>query len=169
MALRVDAVQLFSPMSQNAMLRSRRRTVARCFDQLTPPQQIEGGLDRAFRQTGCFRKHAQACRHRFPFLARGLSVEIKINEVSGWLPIVADDVAHQNVEDVIIDGNGFAKTRHVFFLRCSNGAMSPFVVCAPTERRGYSADEQLTAIPINGQHFLRADPFGGWTAPFGSK
>jgi hypothetical protein len=36
---------------------------------------------------------------------------MKIDEVGRWLPIVANEISHQNVEHVIVDGNGFAETR----------------------------------------------------------
>ncbi len=44
--------------------------------------------------------------------ARGLAVEIKINEIRGRLSIVPDDIAHQNVEHIVVDRNCFAETRH---------------------------------------------------------
>jgi hypothetical protein len=73
---------------------------------------------------------------------------MQINKIRGRLAIVSDEVSHQDVNYVVVDWNCFAKSGH-----------------------GASRSEAATvsAIPINGQHFLRADPFGGWTAPFGSK
>ncbi len=42
----------------------------------------------------------------------GLTVKIQIDEISRRLAIVADEVAHQDIEHVIIDWNGFAETGH---------------------------------------------------------
>jgi hypothetical protein len=39
-------------------------------------------------------------------------VKVKINEKSSRTTIVSDEIAHKNVEDIVIDGNGFAETRH---------------------------------------------------------
>ena len=69
-------------------------------------------MDGALREPGFFRKRAQTRRNWFPFRARGAAVEVKINKIRGWLAIVADDVAHENIHDVIVNWNGFAKTRH---------------------------------------------------------
>ena len=81
-------------------------------DQLASAQKLERGLDRAFRQAGFFGEGAQTRRHRFPVRASGAAREIKINQVRSRRAIVADEVAHQDVEDVIVDRNGFAETRH---------------------------------------------------------
>ena len=53
-----------------------------------------------------------------------------------------DDIAHKDIEDVIIDRNHFSKARH---------------------------GSKLAAIPINGQHFLRTDSLRGWTVPLEPK
>ena len=117
--------------------------VIHCGDnQFAATQVLERALHGAFRKTGRFREHAQTRRHSFPFVARRLSVEMQINKIRGRLAIVPDEVAHQDINYVVIDWNCLAKSWH---------------------------GGQITTIPINGQHFLRADPFGGWTAPFGSK
>ena len=52
---------------------------------------------------------------------------MKINQICGRLLIVADEVAHEDIENVIVHGHDFFKARH-------------------------SVD--LAAIPINGQCFL---------------
>ena len=88
------------------------RVIALGFDQFATSQQFERSLNGALRETGFFRERTQTRRHRFPFRARRAAVEVKINKVGGWLAIVADDVAHENVHDVIVNRNGFAKARH---------------------------------------------------------
>src|SRR2546423_9284867 len=99
-------------MSENAVRRNRRRVFALRVDQLAAAQEIESGLDGALRKARGFGKRAQTGGDRLPFLARGQAEEIKVNKIGGRLTIVADDVAHQNVEDVIVDGNGLAEARH---------------------------------------------------------
>jgi hypothetical protein len=37
---------------------------------------------------------------------------MEINEVGGGLLIVSDQVAHQHVEDVVVNGNGSFEARH---------------------------------------------------------
>jgi len=81
-------------------------------DQLQPLQVLDRALDGAFGQTGGFREHAQTRRHGPPFSARGLAIEVQIDEIRGWLIIVPDNVSHQNIEHVIIDWHNFSKTRH---------------------------------------------------------
>jgi hypothetical protein len=72
-------------------------------DQLTAAKKLKGRLDGAFRETRPFREEAEAGGHGFPFRAARLAVEVEINEIRGRLPIVADDIAHENVEDVVVD------------------------------------------------------------------
>jgi hypothetical protein len=69
-------------------------------------------LHGALREAGRFGKNAQAGSHGFPFLACGLAVEVEINEIRGRLAIVAHDIAHEDVEDVVVDGDGLADTGH---------------------------------------------------------
>ena len=52
---------------------------------------------------------------------------MKINQICGRLLIVADEVAHEDIENVIVHGHDFFEARH---------------------------GVDLTAIPINGQRFL---------------
>ena len=81
-------------------------------NKLAAAKNVERGLDGALRETRLLRKRAQTGRDRFPFRARRLPVEMEINKICRRLTIVADDVPHQNVENVIVDRNGFAKPRH---------------------------------------------------------
>src|SRR5438270_11806061 len=106
------------------MPRGRRRVVAGRNNQFTATKSLERGLNGAFGKAGGVREDSQTCGDRFPFVARGLSVEMEINEVCGRLLIVADEVAHEHVEDIIIDWDDFFKTRQ---------------------------DVDLATIPVNGQ------------------
>ena len=95
------------------MLGSRSQVVARRFDQLSTAQILERALHSALGKAGRFRKRAQTRGHRSPFRARRLAVEMQINEIRGRLSIMPDDIAHQDVEDVIVDWNCVAKTGQV--------------------------------------------------------
>jgi hypothetical protein len=101
-------------VAKDAMTRQGGRVFALAFDQLAPAQKIESGLDGALGESGLFRKGAQARRDRFPFHPGRLPIEIKVNEIRGRLPIVTDDVAHQDIEDVVVDGNALSETGHEF-------------------------------------------------------
>ena len=111
-------------------------------DQFAAAEVYEGDLDGAFGKAGRVGQRSQTCGNWFPFVPGGLAVKIEINQIRGWLLIVPDQIAHQDVEDVIVDGNGFAKPRH-----------------------GASRSETATvcAIPINGQHFLATRCARLWT------
>ena len=41
-----------------------------------------------------------------------MTIKMKINQVCGRLLIVTDNVTHQHINDVIINGNSFLETRH---------------------------------------------------------
>jgi hypothetical protein len=120
------------------MFRYRGSMIARDADQLTPPQQVEGCLDSAFRKPGRFRERAQARANWFPSPARGLPVEMKVNEIGGRLAVVTDDILHQDIKNVIVNWNGLTEARH---LRWRGRLL------------GVGLVNSLTAIPINGQGF----------------
>ncbi len=114
------------------MGRHRGRMSARCLHQLAEMQRSKGALHCAFGQAGFIGQHAQTGIDRSPALASGASGKIKIDEECRRLLIVSDDIAHQHIEDVIIDRHGLMEARHNCILH---------------------------AIPINGQHFSqRKDP-----------
>jgi len=94
------------------MDRHRSGMSARCLHQLAEMQGSEGALDCAFGQTGFVGQHAQAGIDRLPALASGAPAKIKINEECRRLLIVSDDIAHQDIEDVIIDRHGLMEARH---------------------------------------------------------
>jgi hypothetical protein len=99
-------------MSQDAMERSGSRVITLGFDQFATSQELERRLDRAFRKARFLGERAQARLDWFPFSARGLAEEMEVDEIRSRLAIVADDVSHENVEDVIVDGDGLAESRH---------------------------------------------------------
>jgi hypothetical protein len=99
-------------MAEDAMSWDGCRVIAFSLDQLATAQQLERSLDSALRQAGLFRERTQTGRDGSPSCARGLAVKMEKNEIRGRLAIVPNDVAHQNVEDVIVHEDGFAETRH---------------------------------------------------------
>ncbi|MEY2508431.1 MAG: hypothetical protein QOH01_2760 [Verrucomicrobiota bacterium] len=99
-------------MAKHAMLRNRRGMVRGCRDKLASTQELQRGLDCALRQPRLIRQRAQARIDRFPSAASRRAVEVKVNQIRRRLPIVPDDVAHKDVDYVIIHGDGFAEPRH---------------------------------------------------------
>src|SRR3954454_22245762 len=99
-------------MAQNAMERSRGGVLTLGFDQLAATQQFERGLNGTFRQTRVFRQRAEAGLDGFPFHAHRLGEKMEVDEIRRGLAIVAYNVAHQNVEDIIVDRNGLAEPGH---------------------------------------------------------
>ena len=104
---------------------------ARGLDQLPIVQLRNRTLHCAFGKAGFIGQHAQTGFDRLPVLAGGATGKIKVNEESSRLLVMPDDIAHEHVENVIIDWNGSAEARHLHLL--------------PT-------------IPIKGQHFSRRIP-----------
>lgn len=113
-------------MPQDAVSGHGRGVIARSLDQLANLQLDERALHRALGQSGFIGKHAQTCLDRLPALARGAAVKKQIDEKCSRLLIVADDVAHENIENVIINWNDLFRARHAV---------------------------SLAAIPIIGQYF----------------
>jgi hypothetical protein len=105
---------------------------ARGPDQLTEVQCGQGGLHRAFGKSGFIGQQAQAAIDRSPALASGTPEKIKIDKECRRFLIVSDNIAHEHIQNVIIDWHSLMKAWHACILE---------------------------TIPINGQHFLhRNDP-----------
>jgi len=85
---------------------------ARGFHQLPEMQRSESALHGTFGQAGFFGQHAQTGVDRSPALASGAAGKIKIDQECRRLLIVSDDIAHQDIEDVIIDRHGLMEARH---------------------------------------------------------
>jgi hypothetical protein len=110
--------------------------IARSDDEFAPAQTRERGVNGAFGKSSCIGERPQTDRDGFPFRRNCSAIEIQINQIGGRLLIVADQITHENVEDVVVDWNGLLEPRH---------------------------DVDLTAIPINGQHFLARKRARVWT------
>jgi predicted enzyme related to lactoylglutathione lyase len=109
---------------------------ARCFHQLTKLQLQHRALHGALRKAGSIGQHAQAGFDRLPVLAGGATGKMEIDQECRGLLIMPDDIAHEHVKNVIIDGNASVKTRHHYV---------------------------LPAIPIKGQRFSRHSAPWSWT------
>ena len=70
------------------------------------------GVDGAFRQSSSISDGSNAHWNGFPVASNSLAIEMEINEVGGGPLIVRDQVAHQHVEDVVVNGNGSFEARH---------------------------------------------------------
>ena len=87
--------------------------VIRCRrNQLSAPQMYERGVDCAFREPRCIGDCAHTSADRSPFVSCSLTVEVQVNHERSGLLIVSDQIAHQHIQDVIVDGNGLSETRH---------------------------------------------------------
>ena len=73
------------------------------------PQRCVNG---AFRQSSSISDRSNARWNTFPAAPNSLAVEMQINQIGGGLLIVSDQVAHQHVKNVVVNGNGFFKARH---------------------------------------------------------
>ena len=95
------------------MFRHGGRVIADRADEFAPAQELQGGLHGALRKAGRLGELAQAAGDWFPFPASGETVKIEINQIRGGLLVVADDVAHQDIERIIVDGNYFGEAGHL--------------------------------------------------------
>ena len=94
------------------MGRDRGGMSARCLHQLAEMQRGKSALHGTFGQADFFGQHAQTGIDRSPVLASGASGKIKIDQECRRLLIVSDDIAHEYVQDVIIDRHSLVEARH---------------------------------------------------------
>jgi len=95
------------------MGRHRGRMSARCLHQLAEMQRSEGALHCTFGQAAFIGQHTQAGIDRSPALASSAPGKIKIDEECRRLLIVSDDIAHQHIQNIIIDRHGLTEARHI--------------------------------------------------------
>ncbi len=72
----------------------------------------ERRVDGAFGESCCVRDGAHTGANVAPFISCGLAVKMQVNDKSGGLLIVPDQITHQHIQHVIVDGNGAFETRH---------------------------------------------------------
>ena len=87
-------------------------------NQFATAQTFQGALDGAFRKTGCVGKHTQACLDRLPAAPHCPTIKVEVNQKSGRLLIVTNQIAHQHVDDIVVNWNGLFKVQKVEPLRC---------------------------------------------------
>jgi len=71
----------------------------------------ERRVNGAFGKPGDVRDRAHTSADGAPFGSCGLGVKVQINEIRRRFLIVANQIAHQHIEDVIINGNRLFKAR----------------------------------------------------------
>jgi hypothetical protein len=94
----------------------------------------------AFGKSSCVSDCAHTGTDVAPSVSGSLAVKVQVNDIRGWLLIVPDQIAHQHIQNVIVDGNGLSKTRH-----------NQEDEVRTQKEKVYSS----TAILIKGQQFLR--------------
>ena len=68
-------------------------------------------VDGAFGESCCVRDGAHTGANVAPFISCGLAVKMQVNDKSGGLLIVPDQITHQHIQHVIVDRDGAFKTR----------------------------------------------------------
>jgi hypothetical protein len=81
------------------------------------------------------------------------AIEIKIDQESARLLIVPHQIAHQNIENVVIDWNSSVEARHPSQISDQDGIRTI----------DFRAPGEVRAILINGQQFLRHFIGERWT------
>ena len=71
----------------------------------------ERRVDGAFGESGCVGDCAHTGANVTPFLSCSLAVKVQVNHKRGGLLIVPNQIAHQHVQYVIVDGHGAFETR----------------------------------------------------------
>jgi len=94
------------------MGRHRSPMSVRRLYQLAEVQRRKRALHGAFGQAGFIGQHAQTGFDRLPVLACSAASKIRVNQKGSRLLIMPDDIAHEHVENVIIDWNGSVEARH---------------------------------------------------------
>ena len=69
-------------------------------------------VDSAFGQSGCVSDRAHAGADVTPIISYGMAVKMQVNDERCRFLIVPDQVAHQHVQHVIVNGDGSFETRH---------------------------------------------------------
>ena len=68
-------------------------------------------VDGAFGESCCVRDGANTGANVAPFISYGLAVKMQVNHKRGRLLIVPDQITHQHIQHVIVDGNSAFETR----------------------------------------------------------
>jgi len=94
------------------MARSSSDVIGGGRDKLSAPQMCKRCMHSAFGESGCVGDRAHTGAGMAPFVSCGLAVKVQVDHKRGRLLIVPDQIAHQHIQHVIVDGNGPFETRH---------------------------------------------------------
>src|SRR6516162_1776799 len=95
------------------MARSSSDVISSRRDKLSTPQMGERRMHGAFRESGSIGNCAHTGADVAPLVSCGLAVKMQINHERGRLLVVPDQIAHEHIENVIVDGNRLFETRHL--------------------------------------------------------
>ena len=101
-----------APVAKNAMARRSGDMIGRGRDKLSVPQMCKRRMHGAFGESGCLGDCADTSVDAAPFVSCGLAVKVHVNHKRGRLLVVPDQIAHQHIQHVIVNGNGPFETRH---------------------------------------------------------
>ena len=87
------------------MVRSSGNVIGCRRDQLSPPQMYKRSVGGAFGEPGCVRDRPHTGTNGTPFISCGLAVKMQVNHKRGGLLIVPDQITHQHIQHVNVDGN----------------------------------------------------------------
>ncbi len=93
---------MVAPWRESAVARSSRDVFFRAGQQLSLDQPADCGLRRAFRNTDALGDMLIARLHH-SFVSALLRGYPHVNEETDQLPVVADQVAHEDINDVVVD------------------------------------------------------------------
>jgi hypothetical protein len=89
----------------------------------------ERGVNGTLGESRCLGDCSHTGADRSPFVSRSLTVEVQVNHERRRLLIMPDQISHQDVENVIVNWNDFAKSRHgnscIDFIDKQTGATTP--------------------------------------------
>jgi|GEM_PF-6126290 len=78
------------------------------------------------------RDQTQTRHHRTPFFSRRQPIEPEINQKCCGLLVVPYEVAHQDIEYIIVYRNGLAKARHCPWIAYTDKRTSLFALPLPS-------------------------------------
>jgi hypothetical protein len=73
----------------------------------------ERNLGCALRQACGISDGSKTCGNGFPMMSHGLAVKVQINKIGSRFLVVPNQVAHQNIEHVIVNRNRLFEARHM--------------------------------------------------------
>ena len=103
LAVKLSIILSPSPWSHDGVNRNGSDAFPRHRQQLSLGQPGDCALNRPLRQPGLFGNVLQSHPSRGGFVPMRLAPQEQVDQVRGRLSIVADQIDHQRVEDVLVD------------------------------------------------------------------